>query len=450
MLAIFKREFKSLFQNVIGWLFIGVTLALFGLYFFVYNLSMGYPYVSYTLSAITFVFMITVPVLTMKVLAEERRAKTDQLLFTAPVPLWKVVLGKFLALGAVYSIAVGVIAVSPLVLRIFGEISLAEAYVAILGFWLYGLACIALGVFASALTESQVISAVVAFVLIFVGYMMASFTSLANNLFTKIIGVYDLYTPLQDFMNGSLSLRYILFYISVIFLALFFAYEALQKRRWAINKKKISTSVFSVGTIVLCIVLVVAANFGISKLPKKYTEFDVTSQKMFSITKESEKLAKSIKKDITIYVYIDKKNKDENLDKTLAKYAGANKHIKVKYVNPTSNPEFGEKYSENGLNPNSLVVECGDRFKVIDYGSQANSLADSQIYEYTMDPSTYSYVASGYDGEGQITAALQYVLSESTVKVYELTGHDETSFSSSFAEVFDSRIFKSITNRQRA
>ena len=85
MLAIFKREFKSLFWNITGWLFIGITLALFGLYFFVYNLSYGYPYISYSLSAIAFLFMVTVPILTMRVLAEEKHAKTDQLLLTAPI-----------------------------------------------------------------------------------------------------------------------------------------------------------------------------------------------------------------------------------------------------------------------------------------------------------------------------------------------------------------------------
>ena len=135
MLAIFKREFKSLFWNITGWLFIGITLALFGLYFFVYNLSYGYPYISYSLSAIAFLFMVTVPILTMRVLAEEKHAKTDQLLLTAPISVGKIVLGKFLALALVYTICIGVICVSPLVLMIFGDVPLAETYVGILGFW---------------------------------------------------------------------------------------------------------------------------------------------------------------------------------------------------------------------------------------------------------------------------------------------------------------------------
>lgn len=440
MLAIFKHEFKSLFNNVIGWLFVGVTLGLYGLYFFVYNLSYGYPYVSYSLSAISFVFMITVPILTMRVLAEEKHAKTDQLLLTSPVSMGKIVLGKFMALGAVYTICIAVISISPLVLRIFGEVALLETYTAILGFWLYGLSCIAIGMFASSLTESQVISAVISFVLIFLGYMMSSLTSIGGttgNLLTKILDCYDLYQPMENFMNGTFPIVDLFYYVSIIFLFLFFTYEVLQKRRWTVSKKMISTSVFSVGTIALCLAVVIAGNFGLGKIPTKYTELDVTSKKIYSITDETKEYLKKLKDDITIYVYVDKKSKDKSVDKTLAKYDAASKHIDVKYINPSSNPKFAEKYSQTGLNKNSVVVVCKDRFKVIDYGSEENSYADSQIYEYTMDTSSYSYVASGYDLEGQVTAALQYVTSDNERVVYQLTGHEETSLSSAYTEVFD-------------
>lgn len=77
MLAILKREFRSYFQSVIGWLFLAATLSIFGLYFYVYNLVYGYPNISSTLSSITFIFLITVPVLTMRVLAEEQKNKTE-------------------------------------------------------------------------------------------------------------------------------------------------------------------------------------------------------------------------------------------------------------------------------------------------------------------------------------------------------------------------------------
>ena len=95
MFAILKREVKAYFQTVTGWLFIAAVLVLYGLYFYVYNLRAGYPYISYSLSAIAFIMLITVPVLTMRSFAEERHSRTDQLILTAPVSVGKVVLGKY-------------------------------------------------------------------------------------------------------------------------------------------------------------------------------------------------------------------------------------------------------------------------------------------------------------------------------------------------------------------
>ena len=433
MLAIFKREFKSLFWNITGWLFIGITLALFGLYFFVYNLSYGYPYISYSLSAIAFLFMVTVPILTMRVLAEEKHAKTDQLLLTAPISVGKIVLGKFLALALVYTICIGVICVAPLVLMIFGEVPLAETYVGILGFWLYGLATIAIGTFVSSLTESQVISAVVSFGLIFVGYMMSSICSVissSGNLLTKILGCYDLYTPLDDFFNGTLSVTGIVYSLSVIALALFLTEQMIQKRRWTISRNMISTSVFSTGMIAIVVALTVVVNLIASALPETYTQIDATSQKLYSITEDTEKYLDTLKDDVTLYVMVNKNSKDDNVDRTLQKYASASKHVKVKYVDPNVSPTFASKYTDSDVTSNSIIVVCGDRSKVIDY--------NSDIYEYSYD-SSYNYSVTGYDCEGQVTAAIQYVTSESTTNVYELTGHDESTLSGDFSEVFQKR-----------
>lgn len=433
MLAIFKREFKSLFWNITGWLFIGITLALFGLYFFVYNLSYGYPYISYSLSAIAFLFMVTVPILTMRVLAEEKHAKTDQLLLTAPISVGKIILGKFLALALVYTICIGVICVAPLVLMIFGEVPLAETYVGILGFWLYGLATIAIGTFVSSLTESQVISAVVSFGLIFVGYMMSSICSVISstgNLLTKILGCYDLYTPLDDFFNGTLSVTGIVYYLSVIALALFLTEQMIQKRRWTISRNMISTSVFSTGMIAIVVALTVVVNLIASALPETYTQIDATSQKLYSITKDTEMYLDTLKDDVTLYVMVNKNSKDDNVDRTLQKYASASKHVKVKYVDPNVSPTFASKYTDSDVTSNSIIVVCGDRSKVIDY--------NSDIYEYSYD-SSYNYSVTGYDCEGQVTAAIQYMTSESTTNVYELTGHDESTLSGDFSEVFQKR-----------
>lgn len=120
---------------MIGWLFVAALMALFGLYFYVYNLRQGYPYLYYTLSAITIIFMIAVPILTMRSFAEDRKNKTDQLMLTAPVPVAKVVLGKYLAMLAVFTVDIAVFCVTPL---IYGRLEQFPWARAILPYWRSG------------------------------------------------------------------------------------------------------------------------------------------------------------------------------------------------------------------------------------------------------------------------------------------------------------------------
>ena len=106
MTAIYKRELKSYLTSMVGYLFIFFILVLTGIYFSAYQLSAAYPKFEYTLSAITFAFLIGVPILTMRVLAEERKQKTDQLLLTAPVSVSGIVIGKYLALVTVFAVPI--------------------------------------------------------------------------------------------------------------------------------------------------------------------------------------------------------------------------------------------------------------------------------------------------------------------------------------------------------
>ena len=140
MRAIWKRELKSYFQTVTGWLFIAATLALFGLYFYVYNMYYGSTDISSTLSAVTFLFLVTVPILTMRTLAEERKNKTDQLILTSPVSVEKVVLAKYLATGTVFTISVAVMCLAPLIMSAYGNVAFAKSYVGVLVIW-YDLYC---------------------------------------------------------------------------------------------------------------------------------------------------------------------------------------------------------------------------------------------------------------------------------------------------------------------
>ena len=186
MTAVYKRELRSYLTSMIGYIFIFFILLLTGIYFSAYQLSAAYPKFEYTLSALTFVFLISVPILTMRVLAEERKQKTDQLLLTAPVSVEKIVMGKYLALVTIFAIPMAIICLYPLLMTKFGTVSLGMAYTAILGFFLLGCANLAIGVFVSSLTESQVIAAVLTFVFLFAFYMMNGISSFFSEGFQEI------------------------------------------------------------------------------------------------------------------------------------------------------------------------------------------------------------------------------------------------------------------------
>lgn len=435
MLAVLKREFRSYFQNVIGWLFTAALLALFGLYFYAYNLRQGYPYLYYTLSSITIIFIIAVPILTMRSFAEDRKNKTDQLMLTAPVPVAKIVIGKYLAMLAVFTVDIAVFCVTPLILRVFGTVPMGESYIAILAFWLYGAASIAVGMFISALTESQVIAAVLTFVVLFISYMMQSLTGLISsdgNWLTKILNCLDLYAPFEKFQGGCLDLTALLYYVTVVVLFNFFTIQAIQKRRWSINRNTFSLSVFSSSFVVVVLALAVVANLAVNALPTRITSVDCSYSQLYSITGDTKKTMKKLQDDVTVYVLAAEKSKDAQIDAMLKRYKDLSGHIKVTYVSPKSKPYFYKDYTENAPTSNSLIVVSDKRSKVIDY-------YDIYDYESSMDYSTYSYnnELKGFDAEGQITSAIQYVTmdADQLPVVYQITGHDESTLGSAFSDV---------------
>ena len=429
MFAIYKKELKSYFYSFIGPLFIAAVLFFASLYFFVYNLLNGYPYISQAVSGITFLFLIAVPVLSMRILAEERRSKTDQLILTAPVSVGTIVVGKFLALLTIYVIPVAIVCVYPLIMSRFGEVPLPESYLAILGFFLYGMASIAIGEFLSALTESQVIAAVLSFLALFAGYMMPSLCSLISetgNFLTKILGCLDMYTPFEEMMNGTLNLKSVVYYFLLTIMALFLTAQAIQKRRYSVSVKNLRAGAYSTGAIVLMAAVVLAVNLILDEMPSSWINLDITQEKLYSLTEQTVDFVKAMDQDVTIYVIASEDGQDETLAQTLERYDDLSDHITVEYVDPAVNPRFYTQYTDS-ISMNSLIVVSEKRNRVIDYGD---------IYEFSYDydyyTGGYSSTPTGYDGEGQITSALDYVLSDDMPKLYLTEGHGESGFSSSF------------------
>lgn len=159
MIAIYQRELKSYFYSMTGYVFIAFMTMFMGIYFMVYNMINGYPYFSYTLNSILMILMIAVPILTMRSMADEHRSRTDQMLFTSPVSVWGIVMGKYLSMVTVFAVPMAIACLCPLIIKASGTAYLAEDYASILAFFLLGCVYIAIGLFISSLTESQLIAA---------------------------------------------------------------------------------------------------------------------------------------------------------------------------------------------------------------------------------------------------------------------------------------------------
>lgn len=173
MLAVYKKEMKSYFISMFGYAFIAFLLVIVSFCCYMTNVRGSSPFIGYAFNTpyIPIIFMILVPMLTMKIFADERATKTDQILFTAPIKISDIVAGKFLAVSTVFTIPVLIIAVYPLVFQQYGDVPMANSYVAILGFWLMGLAYFSIGVYVSSITENQVISAVATFAVLFISFI---------------------------------------------------------------------------------------------------------------------------------------------------------------------------------------------------------------------------------------------------------------------------------------
>lgn len=428
MRAIYKRELRSYLHTVTGALFITATLVLIGIYFTAYNLLRGYPYVSYALSSSSFLFMITIPILTMKILADERKNKTDQLILTAPISVGKIVLAKYFAMVTILLMAIAVVCIYPIALSFFGEIPFGESYTAILGYTLFGMTGIAIGMLISSMCESQVIAAVLTFLVIFVGYMMDGICSLissSGNIVTTVLQCFDLVEPLDNLFSGIFDIAGVVYYLSLIVLFIFLTTQSIQKRRWSISTRSLKTGAYSSTLIIIVFVAVIMANLTVTELPADITQLDVTSQKLYSLTDDTKTLMKRLEQDVTIYVISSEESSDTTVDKTLARYEQLSDHIRVEYKDPLVSPNFYKSFADS-VSSNSLIVVSGDRSKVIDY---------YDLYEQEFDYYTYSSSVTGYDAEGQITSAIDYVTNEELPMIYQLEGHGEASLESSFTEV---------------
>jgi len=234
MWAVLKREIQAYFYSPIGYVFMGFFLLVSGFFFAASNIFAGSAEFSSLLGNITFLFLLLVPVLTMRLLTEERKNKSDQLLLTSPLSLTSIVMGKYLAAVVVFLLTLVITAIYPIILFAYGEPSLGEILGGYIGFFLMGCAFIAIGLFVSALTENQVTAAVATFAVLLLMWLMDWITPNINNAtVAKILDWFSILKKFENFGIGVLSLSPMVYYITFAGIFVFLTIRAIEKRRWS-------------------------------------------------------------------------------------------------------------------------------------------------------------------------------------------------------------------------
>ncbi len=234
MKAIYFKELKGYFMSPLGYVFMGVFIFMNALFFVNTQIAYGVADVKALFSNVNVYFLFLVAILTMRLLSEERNKKTDQLLITAPIEIWEIVSGKFLAAFSVFLISLVVSLIFPITLFIFGNPPLAQCIGGYIGLILLWGALISVGVFISALTENQMISAVFTFaILLVIYYIDAIAGSVSNEFLSSIIGSLSLFGRYSTFASGLINFADIIYFLSFIFVILFVTVRVIEKRRYS-------------------------------------------------------------------------------------------------------------------------------------------------------------------------------------------------------------------------
>ena len=286
MIAVLKHELKSYFHSLTAYVFGGFLLSFVGIGAMLYNIQAAVSNFEFVLSFGSLVFVVIVPILTMRVIAEERKQRTDQLLYALPITATQVIIGKYLALLTVYLIPLCVVALYPLIFAQFGEVYLLTAYGSILAFFILGAALIALGVFISSLTDNQGFAAGIGIAVILLNYYSVSLSEYVSStafgsvltlcvmifalgvvinhltknenlaygvcfvliaavavicfadstkfegLLPSIMTKLSLFRRFSVFVNGVFDMTAIVYYATVIVFFLFLSVQSLEKRRY--------------------------------------------------------------------------------------------------------------------------------------------------------------------------------------------------------------------------
>ena len=233
MRAIFKREFKAYFTSPMGYIILAIMLFFLGQSFFSIMLA-DYGNISYVFVLVNTYTMLIPPLITMRLFSEEKKQKSDQLLFTSPVSIFKIVMGKLLAAFSLFSLCYAITIVFQLIIATLTEVNLLMYLNSVFGTLLIGFALLSIGIFISSLTESQIIAAILG-IITSLGIMMIDYLGsiFDISIITTICNYLSFVTRYNTFLSGIFDFSNVIFFLSVAALFIFLTTRTLEKKRWA-------------------------------------------------------------------------------------------------------------------------------------------------------------------------------------------------------------------------
>lgn len=411
MRAVIEKELKAYFYTIRGYVFIGAFLVIAGIFYVVYNLIGGNTDVGVMLENTIVSFVLLIPVLTMGLFAGEKKNGTEKLFFSAPLAKWEIVLGKYISAVIVFAIAAALNFVSALVMVFYKGQTLGEIFAIYTGYILIGMAFISVGTFISALTDNQIVAAIISVCACFLLYISDWLLDIGSGTIIRLLAMTEYYT---NFLTGIFDFKAVLYFISFsvmfVLLTIIFIEKVEMKSDGKLNITVIMVSV---------IVSFFAFNYCVDELSHKVKmTFDMTANRIFDLSEETEKYLETVSENVNIYYLTEAGNENPYIAEVVGQYTRKCSHIKSENIDIIKNPSFISKYINDGttVDKGSLLIESEKRFTVVEPGS---------IFMINRDDGGNISRELGFTLESKLTQAIDYVLQDKEYTALFLTGHGE-------------------------
>lgn len=415
--AILKKELKGYYTSISTYVYYGLFLLILGVYFVrdcltSYSTEFGYYVLSKAFAAV----LLMVPLFTMHLLSQEKKNRTDQLLFTMPVSALEVLAGKFVATWIVLLVPIVLSVGYPVYIAQCGKMSVRFLLGSYLAVVLVSMVLLATGMFVSSLTSNMVLSVILAYgvyILVLLGRIIENFVPVDGIYrFFHSFSIYNIYYAMVSGIVRSGDVIYL------VFLTVFFFVLTL----WVVDRRKMGRMRFA-GAVVLS----AGCFFLLTGIGMQFTHiYDLTAERLLTLSNQTKEVVSEVDKETDIYYLGERSRLNATYQELLSEYEALNDNVHVYYKNVQTDQSFRAQYLSDvsDVSETSMVVVCGDKYVYL----------SADDYVSTIQTSQYSY-KSTLEIENQMTSAIYYVNSEDSQDIYYLTGHGESEIGSAFSNM---------------